>query len=622
MKNSNLPFFIIATSFFSGLFFSNLFIKYYWGINIFLFTLFLVSVTLFLKFKQRGKLEIVDILYIPMLLVSFFPTWHQDKNLIVLDILFLIFGFLSINYITFNSKKLKNFSFLNLLLGQIITPLGGLIGFIPFIKEFSRQISLKNSKTNKLNSKLFINIILGFIITTPIFLVFFVLFLSADEAFAKIIENLNISFNFNQIIIMIIVFIVSLYIFVGLLFNKANPIINNQGPRLKGINATIGIMILTSINILFITFIIVQLFYLFGDHNKVTQLGLTYSEYAKKGFWELQAISILSLFLLYGLKYLFNLKEHLSKYIFMFLINIYIINVLIILFSAHTRMSLYVEGYGYTHLRLYTHIFMLFEAGIFLYLFVDTLFNKKLMPYFVTFMYFYGTIIFSILNFIRPDAYIATYNINRYKFSDKSIDIKYILTLSNEARIKLNDIDFPTKDLYLCEMMSMDKNSQNTYDSLKEYNLSRINNHKKIKKLTDDLDKNKCFNIAYRNIETFLNDYINTAKNNNLNELKKYYKDDLIYNILIEDGEELARSLKNSSNCSTNIDINRSYYSYNSDLNNSLFFSDFPYYVRAKIQCKSKKYYLNSYINSFKNYELYFTINKEGMIKIQSIDVY
>ena len=111
----------------------------------------------------------------------------------------------------------------------------------------------------------------------------------------------------------------------------------------------------------------------------------------------------------------------------------------VMLVSAHYRMSLYEEAYGYTFLRVMTHAFMVFL----LVLFVITLARvwverlPLLKPYIVT-----AVIAFVIVNYINVDTLIARKNIERYQHT-KVIDMNYFRTLSNDI---INDLKMLAED--------------------------------------------------------------------------------------------------------------------------------------------------------------------------------
>jgi len=104
---------------------------------------------------------------------------------------------------------------------------------------------------------------------------------------------------------------------------------------------------------------------------------------------------------------------------------------MLIIVSAFKRLALYEQAYGFTMLRLLSHVFTIWLAVIFLLLlykiFIDDNERKFL---------FYGFLsvvaMLIILNIGNPDAFIAQRNIARFKATGK-LDTDYLITLSDDA---------------------------------------------------------------------------------------------------------------------------------------------------------------------------------------------
>jgi hypothetical protein len=100
------------------------------------------------------------------------------------------------------------------------------------------------------------------------------------------------------------------------------------------------------------------------------------------------------------------------------------------LVSASQRMALYESAYGFTHLRLYTHVFI-FSLGVLFVVFLLGLFRLRER------IFSLGTLLVLIgylvtLNLINVEGYIADHNIERYE-SGKSLDTAYLYTFSADA---------------------------------------------------------------------------------------------------------------------------------------------------------------------------------------------
>jgi hypothetical protein len=103
--------------------------------------------------------------------------------------------------------------------------------------------------------------------------------------------------------------------------------------------------------------------------------------------------------------------------------------VLVILASAFQRLRLYEAAFGYTQLRLYSHLFMLWLGFAFLWFLVILWYqpDRFAIGAFVAALGFLIT-----LNLINPDAFIARQNLARYQATGK-LDIDYLTRLSDDA---------------------------------------------------------------------------------------------------------------------------------------------------------------------------------------------
>src|SRR3989344_3441325 len=136
---------------------------------------------------------------------------------------------------------------------------------------------------------------------------------------------------------------------------------NNKTSSFSHIESSI---LLGSVNVLFFVFILVQFAYLFGGEGNISAQGFTYAEYARRGFFELIAVSIISLLLLLAIeKYIIKENENHARG-FKILSTALVIQVILIMVSAFTRLTLYEEAYGFTILRFYSHAFIILLAAV------------------------------------------------------------------------------------------------------------------------------------------------------------------------------------------------------------------------------------------------------------------
>ena len=191
-------------------------------------------------------------------------------------------------------------------------------------------------------------------------------------------------------------------------------------------------VVLGLLNVLFACFVAVQFRYFFGGAARVMSITeLTYSEYARRGFFELTWVAGLVLPLLLGAHALLRRNSPTAERIFRPLAGAQIALLFVIMASAVARMRLYQSEYGLTELRLYTTAFMLWLGVVFIWFAWTVLVNGKrerfacgaLVAAFVT---------VGLLHLVNPDAYIVRANAAHAR-AGRSFDAEYAASLSADA---------------------------------------------------------------------------------------------------------------------------------------------------------------------------------------------
>ncbi len=202
------------------------------------------------------------------------------------------------------------------------------------------------------------------------------------------------------------------------------------------IGAVEALTVLVSVDALFGSFMAIQGAYFFGGLDTLERTGMTYAEYARRGFFELLAVAGLALGMLCALAVVARRETRGQRRAFNAASAAMIALVLGLLGSAFQRMLLYEQAYGYTQLRLYTHSFMVLLA-IVLVLFLLALLRDR--PRLFTSGGFVAALVYlAILNLANPDALIVRENVARYQASG-AIDAYYLAGLSADAAPALAD---------------------------------------------------------------------------------------------------------------------------------------------------------------------------------------
>ncbi|MBZ9688773.1 DUF4173 domain-containing protein [Clostridium estertheticum] len=309
-----------------------------------------------------------------------------------------------------------------------------------FIKgNITRKNKKELSSTNK-------NILRGVIISIPLLIVILVLLTSADMVFKSYVSNFSIGFeniSLGKIINHLMVIIIAFIIIFSYIWSFKYTCDEGENTR-KDIQwepVTI-LTIIFMINIVYLLFSIVQFSYLYGGGNNFIPQEFTYSEYARKGFFELVAVTIINFtILLTSMKFIKKDNKTINNVsnIFLTILVAFTFNML---FSAHYKMSLYEQTYGFTYLRIFVHIFMLMLFMLFIVALIGIW--KRNMPLNKAIIVI-GLSMFILVNYINVDKIIASKNIDIY-YETQKIDVQYLRSLSYDVIpeiLKLKDDSNP-----------------------------------------------------------------------------------------------------------------------------------------------------------------------------------
>jgi hypothetical protein len=278
----------------------------------------------------------------------------------------------------------------------------------------------------------------GLLFVVPVLAVFAVLLESADVAFASAIDRvLSVPLFplFSETLGRTIGVLVCACVAAGVLGHA----LRRRSPREWGedeaapakprLGITEAMMLVLSVDALFLVFAGFQVAYLFIGGATSPAPGYSYAEYARRGFFELVCVSALTLVLVMALARWTRRESPLADRVFRIGTTGTVALSLVILASAMKRMALYEAVFGYTHLRLYTHIFM-FALGTVLSWRAVTLWWRPERFAIGVFLTALGSVL--ALNLVNPDAFIARRNLELHA-STGEVDIQYLFQLSADA---------------------------------------------------------------------------------------------------------------------------------------------------------------------------------------------
>jgi len=278
---------------------------------------------------------------------------------------------------------------------------------------------------------------LGLLIALPLLFFFGALLMAADAVFERMVTD---AFDFDIANVLSHVALTAFFAWIVAGFTLVVLNVNRRAfPELPLGRPGLGIVEvavpMATIDLLFLTFVLVQLRYLFGDASLVeSTVGLTYSEYARRGFFELVTVVALVLPIMLAADWVLAESDRKSRTVYRLLAGVLVLLLLAVVASAVKRMLLYQSVYGLTELRVYTTAFMTW-LGIVLIWFASTVLRDRRTS-FAPGALLSGLLVIGAVNFLNPDALIARVNTNRAAQGEE-FDATYAGWLSGDAVLVL-----------------------------------------------------------------------------------------------------------------------------------------------------------------------------------------
>lgn len=401
-----------------------------WGINIPLWAAALaVTVLALAPFRREALAGGGHWLLVPAVFFSACFAWRDSPLLKMLDIFALIIT-LSLLMLRAQGRKLRYAGLLEYALGSFITVAD--VIFSPVVLLL-KDIDWKELRSHRASQPA-LAIGRGVLFSIPPVLIFGGLLVGADPVFEALIRNkLHFSF-FNLLshcfLAAFLAWTVGGFLR-GMLLGQEAGLVAASAPSLPSLGITETSIVLGLVDVLFFAFVFVQLRYFFGGSDLVLKTtGLTYADYARRGFFELVAVAMLVLPLLLVVHWLLRKDNPTHERIFRVLAGAQIILLFVIMASALQRMRLYEQEFGLTELRLYTTAFMAWLAVVFLWFAVTVLRgNRKPFAFGALIA---GYLLIAALQVLNPDALIARTNTAR-ALEGRKFDAGYAGWLSADA---------------------------------------------------------------------------------------------------------------------------------------------------------------------------------------------
>jgi hypothetical protein len=356
-----------------------------------------------------------------------FVAWRGSLTLVALDVV-AVFGCLTLAVALPAGVSLRRVSPLEL----AVTGAGALVGLAAGLPRvvvdgtWSRKLGIRSRENTLVAGRVVL-------LTAPLLAGFGGLFVAADAVFQSGVQHV-LSFDAARFWEHAFWFIGASWFACGLLWLglvvEVPGSVTAELPHDKRLKAVETAIVLGALAALFGAFVVVQVRYLFGGESLVERtIGLSYAEYARRGFFELVAASALLLPVLLAFDWARH-RDRRSSVAYRVLAAALVLLLAIVMASALQRMRVYMDAFGLTELRLYVVTFLVCLSLVFAWFLWTVLRDRR--NEFTLGAGVAALLGLLALNLMSPDALIARTNTSRLS-EGRTFDAYHASQLGPEA---------------------------------------------------------------------------------------------------------------------------------------------------------------------------------------------
>ncbi|MET7965375.1 DUF4153 domain-containing protein [Micromonospora sp. NPDC005305] len=281
--------------------------------------------------------------------------------------------------------------------------------------------------------------------TVLVLLVFGSLLSSADAAFSEVLNAIVPEINIGTVFRWILLAAIGGLIAVAAVYTLAAPpdLSTVDRPSTRRLGVLEWAPAIGALTLLFVGFVIVQFTVLFGGQEHVQKVaGLSNSEYARSGFWQLLFVTLLTLAVLGGVSRWASRERPVERHLLRVLLGLLSALSMVIVVSALSRMWTYQKVYSFTGERIFVMAFELLLGVVFLMILAAGVrWQGRWIPGTTVALAVAMLLGLAVLN---PEDYAAKRNILRYEQTGK-IDAWYLRALSADATPALTRLPDPVR---------------------------------------------------------------------------------------------------------------------------------------------------------------------------------
>lgn len=278
---------------------------------------------------------------------------------------------------------------------------------------------------------------LGVVMVSPLIVFFAALLSSADPLMGDLFESV-MDINMPPLLERFVPILFQVWVATGLLWALSRRSAPSGADRWAVVRVRPGVLPatavvsgLTALAGLFAIFLLLQARFLVGGRAFVLgSSGLTFAEYARRGFFELVVVSTTMIPVLLGAEWLADQKAVADRRSVRRLLRVLLVLLAGLVASAMMRMVVYSLEFGLTELRVYTTAFMGW-VGVALAWFGSTVLRGR-RARFVPGALGSALLVLLALNLLNPAAWIVRYNVAR-AVAGRPLDARHLADLGGGA---------------------------------------------------------------------------------------------------------------------------------------------------------------------------------------------
>jgi hypothetical protein len=440
------------------------------GLNVLLWTLAFVAALVFLlRFARAPLNQGRRWMVAPLIVFSAAFLWHDSRLLIAVNLLALA-GAVTLGALRRTEMRVQRAAVSDYAGGAVAAGCAAAAGAVHLLQKDIEWDDIRRS----VRSERVITAGRGVALGLPLIALFGGLFMAADAVFRSFVAAVlpPLTHPLGHLLVVVGVAWLSAGLLRDLLAaREEHRLVSPDAVAAKRVPQSLGptevAIALGALNMLFLAFVLVQFRYLFGGKGLVeARAHLTYAEYARHGFFELFAATLLVLVVLLAADALLRREAGRAGAIVRVCSGGLVALVFVVMASALQRMRLYEQAYGLTELRLYVVGVILWLGVVFLWFSVTVLRGRRGL--FAVGAVVAGFAATGILNVVNPDALIARTNLDRAR-----VDVAYVGGLSDDAVPVLLE-RLPTLPADLRRSLALELlERSNRHDDWRSLNLAR-----------------------------------------------------------------------------------------------------------------------------------------------------